>query len=120
MLMKGQDMKQLLLTAMIGLWATGAVAHSPLEATTPANEATVAEVPSEITMDFKGEIRLTRVSMTHAETHNANLDLNRFDGFVSSYAIPLQGMGSGDYLIEWRGLGADGHALNGSFSFTVE
>ena len=117
---KGLAMKQILLTALISLWAAGAVAHSPLEATTPAHEATVAEVPSEITMDFKGKIRLTRVSMTHAETTTANLDLGGFDEFVSSYAIPLQGMGSGDYLIEWRGLGADGHALNGSFSFTVE
>ena len=113
-------MKQFLRTVMIGLWATGAVAHSPLEATTPANEATVAEVPSEIIMDFKGDIRLTRVSMTHAEAQTVNLDLDGFDGFVSDYAIPLQGMGSGAYVIEWRGLGSDGHALNGSFSFTVE
>jgi len=29
-------------------------------------------------------------------------------------------MGTGNYLIEWRGLGGDGHALNGTFSFTVE
>ncbi|NSX53328.1 copper resistance CopC family protein [Parasulfitobacter algicola] len=113
-------MKQILLTAMIGLWTTGAIAHSPLETTTPANEATVAEVPSEVIMDFKGNIRLTRVSMTHAETHTVDLDLDSFDGFISGYAIPLQAMGSGEYVIEWRGLGADGHALNGSFSFTVE
>ena len=71
-------------------------------------------------MDFKGDIRLTRVSMTHAEHPSVDLDLDGFDGFISDYAIPLQSMESGVYLIEWRGLGADGHALNGSLSFTVE
>jgi|TARA_B100001059_G_scaffold107312_1_gene106967 methionine-rich copper-binding protein CopC len=113
-------MKQILLTAMIGLWATGVIAHSPLEATIPANEAVVAEVPLEVVLDFKGDIRLTRVSMTHADHPSVDLDLESFSGFISDYAIPLQGMGSGAYIIEWRGLGADGHALNGSFSFTVE
>jgi methionine-rich copper-binding protein CopC len=29
-------------------------------------------------------------------------------------------MGAGVYFVKWRGLGADGHALNGTFSFTVE
>lgn len=113
-------MKQIIFTAMVGLWATGAFAHSPLKATVPANESTVAEVPSEIVMDFKGDIRLTRVSITHAEHPSVDLDLDGFDGFISDYAIPLQSMESGVYLIEWRGLGADGHALNGSLSFTVE
>lgn len=113
-------MKQIVLTAMMGLWATGAFAHSQLEATIPADESVVAQVPSEITLDFKGDIRLTRVSMTHAGQRTGDLDLEEFDGFISDYSIPLQSMGSGVYLIEWRGLGADGHALNGSFGFTVE
>lgn len=104
----------------MGFWATGAFAHSPLEVTIPANESVIAEVPSEISMDFKGDIRLTRVSITHADHPSVDLDLDSFDGFISDYAIPLQPMGSGVYLIEWRGLGADGHPMNGSFSFTVE
>lgn len=118
--MKGETLKQIVLTAMMGFWATGAFAHSPLAVTIPANESIVAEVPSEISMDFKGDIRLTRVSMAHADHPSVDLDLDGFDGFISDYAIPLQSMGSGVYLIEWRGLGADGHTMNGSFSFTVE
>lgn len=113
-------MKQLLSIAMIGIWTSGALAHSPLEATTPANEATVAQLPSEIVMNFKGDIRLTRVGMTHADHPSVDLDLDSFDGFISSYAIPVQSLGTGLYVIEWRGLGTDGHTMNGSFSFTVE
>jgi methionine-rich copper-binding protein CopC len=113
-------MKQFLLAGMIGIWASGAMAHSPLGATTPAHEATVVDAPTEVVLDFKGKIRLTRVTMTHADHESVDLDLSGNSGFISDYAIPMQPMGSGIYIIQWRGLGADGHALNGTFSFTVK
>jgi methionine-rich copper-binding protein CopC len=113
-------MKNILLAGMIGIWATSAMAHSPLNSTTPANEAVISEAPSEVLLDFKGEIRLIRVTMTHADHPSVDLDLSGNDGFIYDYAVLFQGMGSGPYLIDWRGLGSDGHALNGSFNFTVE
>ena len=118
--MKGQTMKHIMFTAMVSLWATNAIAHSPLEATVPANEATVSKTPSEIVLDFKGAIRLTRVSMTQGNQPSVSLDLDAFSGFASDYALPVPPIGMGNYLIEWRGLGADGHPLKGSFSFTVK
>lgn len=113
-------MKTFLLAGIIGIWATGAMAHSPLDATTPANEATVTEMPSEVLMDFKGDIRLTRVAITHADTHSMDVDLGEQTAFTQEFALPMHDMGAGTYVIEWRGLGVDGHALNGSFSFSVE
>lgn len=117
---QGTKMKNILLAGMIGIWATSAMAHSPLDSTTPANEAIVAEAPSEIALDFKGNIRLTRMKMTYADNPSVNLDLSGHDGFISDYSVPMATMGSGIYVIEWRGLGDDGHALNGAFKFTVE
>ena len=102
------------------LWATGVVAHSPLSGTTPAHEAIIAEVPTEVLLEFKGDISLTRVTMTHEDHPSVDMDLTGHSGFISSYAIPVQPMGTGEYVIEWRGLGTDGHALTGSFHFTVE
>ena len=116
----GNNMKKTLLAGMIALWATGAAAHSPLDATFPANEAIVTEMPSEVLMDFKGDIRLTRVAITHADTHTMDMDLGEQTAFTQEFALPMHDMGAGEYVIEWRGLGADGHALNGTFSFTVE
>lgn len=113
-------MKSVLLAGIFAAWATGAVAHSPLSGTTPANEATIAVMPSEVVLDFKGDIRLTRLTMSHADQPSVDLDLSGFKGFISDYAIPVPSMGKGQYVIEWRGLGADGHALNGAFSFKVE
>ena len=112
-------MKKTLLTILAVIWAASATAHSPLETTIPENGATIADAPAEIVMNFKGNIRLTRVKMSHpaAET---DLDLGGHDGFVTDYAIPMQSMGEGTYEIEWRGLGEDGHPMNGTFGFTVE
>jgi methionine-rich copper-binding protein CopC len=113
-------MKTILLAGLIGIWATGAMAHSPLDGTTPANEATVAEMPIEVLMNFKGDIRLTRVAITYADTLSMDMDLGDQTAFTQEFALPMLDMGAGGYVVEWRGLGADGHALNGTFSFTVE
>ena len=113
-------MKTFLCAGMIGIWATGAMAHSPLDETTPTNEAIVTEMPTEVLMDFKGNIRLTRVSITHANKHSMDMDLGEQSAFTQEFALPMHDMGAGVYVVEWRGLGDDGHALNGTFSFTVE
>ena len=113
-------MKNLLLAGMIGIWATSALAHSPLDSTTPANEAVITQMPSEVLMDFKGDIRLTRVAITHADTHTMEMDLGEQTSFTQEFTLPMHDMGVGTYVVDWRGLGSDGHALNGTFSFTVQ
>jgi len=113
-------MKKILLAGLIGIWATSAMAHSPLDSTTPVNEATLTEMPTEVLMDFKGDIRLTRVAITHADTHSMDMDMGDQTAFTQEFTLPMQDMGAGKYVVKWRGLGADGHALNGIFSFTVD
>lgn len=118
--MKGTPMKRVMLAALIGIWSTAALAHSPLEGSTPANRAVISHPPIEVILDFKGIIRLTPVTMQFDATPGVDLDLSGHDGFISDYAIPLPTKCSGDYVIEWRGLGDDGHAMTGTFGFTVE
>lgn len=112
-------MKKLLLAGIIGFWSTSALAHSPLQETTPINEANLEEAPSEVLLKFRADIRLTRVSLSHEEQPSVDLDLAKYIGFVSSFALEIEPSGSGTYVIDWRGLGSDGHALKGSFSFMV-
>ena len=113
-------MKELLLAGLILVWASIATAHSPLKSTTPENEAIIAEAPTEIRLNFGKDIRLTRLTVTHAAGEKDKLDLGTYPGFTKRYQIPFEAVDVGKYLIEWRGLGEDGHALNGNFSFTVE
>ncbi len=113
-------MKQIATLALISMFATGAIAHSRVDTTTPENGAMIAEVPAEISINFAADIRLTRVDMTHQDHPSVRLDLGDQASFDRVFTLPLQGMGEGIYRIEWRGLGMDGHAMQGAFSFTVD
>ena len=113
-------MKNGLYAGVIAIWATTVLAHSPLDGTIPSNEAILSELPAEVLMDFKGDIRLTRVTLSHDCSRAINLDLAGQKTFAQEFALPMEDMGTGIYVVEWRGLGADGHALNGKFSFTVK
>ena len=68
-------MKELLLAGLILVWASIATAHSPLKSTTPENEAIIAEAPTEISLNFGKDIRLTRLTVTHAAGEKNKLDL---------------------------------------------
>ncbi len=113
-------MKKLATFALMTALATSAFAHSRVDTTMPENGATVAEVPAEISFDFAADIRLTRVNMIHQDHPPVRLDLGDQTSFEQEFTLPLQGMGEGTYRIEWRGLGSDGHAMQGEFSFKVE
>ncbi|CUJ38113.1 copper resistance CopC family protein [Cognatishimia activa] len=113
-------MKKLTTFALIAMLASQAFAHSNVDTTKPENGATVSEVPSEINFNFADDIRLTKVSMIHQEADSVTLDLGDHTSFGREFTLPIQSMGKGSYRIEWRGLGADGHAMRGEFTFTVD
>lgn len=113
-------MKTIILAAVIGLLATGAAAHSPLHKTVPADAAVLTVAPSQIVLGFKATIRLTRVRVTHADAPAVDLDLSAHKSFASDFSLPMEAAGSGAYAVEWRGLGEDGHAQVGSFTFVVD
>ena len=110
---------RLALTVFLALTSAQALAHSEKESMTPENGAVLDAVPETIGLRFNDGMRLTKVEMTHAETHTESLDLGTQSGFVKEFSLPLTSMGPGTYQIEWRGLGVDGHPMNGAFSFEV-
>ena len=113
-------MKKFTTIVLASFFATAAAAHSPVQSTTPINASVVAEVPAEVSIRFANDIRLTRVDMTHENHPTVVLDLGEQTSFATDYSVELDGMGSGAYVIEWRGLGADGHPMSGDFSFSVD
>lgn len=113
-------MKKLAIIALISTLATGAFAHSGVDTTIPANGAALAEVPAKISLKFTKGIRLTRVEVNHQDDPAVRLDLGDQTSFGRAFVLPLQKMGDGPYRIDWRGLGKDGHAVQGTFTFTVK
>lgn len=113
-------MKRLAIFVLVSTLATGAFAHSRVDTTTPENGAVIAEVPAEIGFNFASNIRLTRVEMTHQDHPSVKLDLGDQTSFDRVFTLPIQSMGQGNYRIEWRGLGVDGHVMRGEFTFKVD
>lgn len=98
--------------------ATGALAHSKAETTTPANESTVERVEA-IELRFDDPMRVTAITLTGPA---GDVEITRETGLdpVTEFrAIPPEIMSAGAYTVVWRGLSADGHPMQGSFDFSV-
>ncbi|WP_341863622.1 copper resistance CopC family protein [Gymnodinialimonas sp. 57CJ19] len=114
-------MKNLISASFAVALSTGiAAAHSDAMTTMPADGDTVRTAPEHVMFTFDDQIRLTRIEMTHGDTPAADLDLSDQQSFGTEFSVPVTDMGPGTYLIEWRGLGIDGHPVVGSFTFNVE
>ncbi|AEI96512.1 copper resistance CopC family protein [Roseobacter litoralis] len=108
------------LTIFLALTSAQALAHSEKESTTPANGAVVEDVPETIGLRFTDGMRLTKVEMIYASSAPKTLEVSSQSGFLKEFSLPLISMGTGIYQIDWRGLGIDGHPMNGTFSFEVK
>ena len=98
--------------------ALPALAHSRSETTTPADGEMVEKVEA-LEMRFDGPMRIIKVTLT---ADDEEVEIERETGMepVTEFkAIPTSELVPGAYEVEWRGMSADGHPMQGSFGFTV-
>ena len=110
--------RQALLGLAIAVAPVVAAAHSKSEATTPADGATVTEVP-ELSMRFDDPMRIISVMLTATDD---DIEIERETGMEPTTefrAVPLEALAPGSDRFDWRGMASDGHPMQGSFSFTV-
>ena len=94
------------------------LAHSKSETTTPSDGATVESVEA-LEMRFDGPMRIIKVTLT---SEGEELEVERETGMepVTEFrAVPASDLAPGPYEVEWRGMSADGHPMQGTFGFTV-
>ena len=117
-------MKKIISTALAMLLAVGisttTFAHTHLTETNPADGSTVTEAISELTLNFDGLVgegsfvELTSSTGQDVAVRDISIgDLN----MVATLAEPLS---NDQYTVNWSIISADGHPLQGSYSFTVE
>lgn len=98
--------------------STNAFAHSHLGATNPADGETVTEPLTQITLQFDGEIEqgsyIDVISST-GTTFEANM-LIETGVLTGTFATPLP---NDTYTVDWSIISADGHPLEGEYTFTV-
>ena len=110
--------RQTLLGLAVAIAPMVAAAHSKSEATTPADGATVTEVP-ELSMRFDDPMRIISVTLSATDD---DIEIERETGkdpATEFRAVPLEELAPGSYRFDWRGMASDGHPMQGSFSFTV-
>jgi len=95
-------------------------AHVKMNATVPADGATVASGLSEIGFVFTDAIRITLVKVAHEESATPVQQTSKLPkAFVTKAKIAVQPLAPGAYAVEWTGVGKDGHVMKGAFSFSV-
>jgi copper resistance protein C len=108
-----------LVAPVLMAFALQAHAHTHLKSAVPAKDSTVAEAPSNIVLTFSGPARLTALTVTRQDGSDEKKISPLPAEPAATLTVPAPKLTAGQYLVNWRVVGADGHAMSGKFSFTV-
>jgi len=100
-------------------FALQAQAHTHLKEAVPANGSTVTQAPSNLVLTFSGPVRLTALSIAKPDGSDEKKIAPLPEASSASITVPAPKLVAGQYLVNWRIVGADGHVMSGKFSFTV-
>ena len=100
--------------------STSAFAHSHISGTNPADGEVVTEPLQEIILEFDGDIEqgsFIDVTTTSGEEIDVQDIIIGEGTLTGTLAEPLQ---NDDYQVNWSIISADGHPLEGEFTFAVD
>lgn len=95
-----------------------AQAHTALKTSVPEDGATMQVAPLSIQLEFNGPVRLMKFELESAG-QALPVDFTPNSEPVAAYSIPSPILQPGTVTVNWSAMGADGHILSDSFSFTV-
>lgn len=102
--------------------APPASAHSALVASTPAEGETLSELPAEFSVTMNETLLASAGDAAFALRVRDEAGLYYGDGCLSivdaTMSTPAALGASGDYVMEWQVVSADGHAVGGEIPFT--
>ncbi len=97
--------------------------HNHLEKSTPAADQAVAQSPKEIRLWFAEKVdpKFSSITLMHADSTKIEIGKTHGTDDMKSIAADVPAaLASGKYLIRWRSAGDDGHAVRGTFAFSVK
>jgi copper resistance protein C len=112
-----------LLALALAAIPAAAAAHVHLVSTTPEGGENLDEPPTEVSIEFDGELdpEVSAFTVTDAdgtEVGTGAVDLTVADRNVLIGEVTIDEPGV--YTVEWEVTGTDGHTITGSFSFGVD
>lgn len=110
-----------LIAVSVLLAAGPANAHDELLSSDPAADATVEELPEQLTLTFTGALTTDAGASEVAVTDAAGTSLVGGDPVIADAVLtqPLEGEASGAITVLWKVVSSDGHPISGAYSFTV-
>ena len=103
---------------LVFAFSASAYAHTGLTSSTPADGDDIAEDVYEIVLEYNTKIESTSTVKVFNE-NNEEIDGNTMvndNVMTSGFNEPLD---NGTYTVEWKIIGADGHPIQGTYSFMV-
>ena len=109
------------LSASAALAILPSAKHATLVSSEPAANSHLASPPTRVRLVYSEPIegKLAKVSIVPATAAPMVLRAGADPRDVHAVIAPVDALGAGSYKVEWRVVSADGHAVDGTFSFTV-
>ena len=95
-----------------------ASAHNVLKSSTPADGSTLERSPSELALNFNGQVRLVKLSLKRSD-ESIDVGFKPNLTAATSFAVPVPELASGAYSLEFSVIGEDGHTVVGHFNFGI-
>src|SRR5690625_3369201 len=111
--------RSIIITLLILIMSSNTVyAHTSMTLSSPKDGEVVNEEVYEIVLEFNTRIETTSTIKVFDETETEvalNTQVND-DVMIGGFMSPLT---NGTYTVEWKIIGADGHPMQGTYSFIV-
>ena len=110
----------LLAVVCVLLLASPGSAHAELVSTSPANGERLDTAPQQITLTFSESVDLLDGGIRLLDPKGATVPTPdpAVDGHTVTWAMPAD-LPNGAYVVTWRVVSADGHPIDGAFSFGI-
>ncbi len=109
--------------ALVGGVAAGtAFAHAELVASSPANQAILAEQPPEILLTFSESVDPVGDSIRLVDAQGDPVPLGPIDQSAGDDTLRAEVPGviaDGTYVVGWQAISADSHKIRGAFTFSI-
>ncbi|MDA9351343.1 copper resistance protein CopC [Gammaproteobacteria bacterium] len=89
-----------------------ASAHNVLKSSIPADGSTLEHSPSELALDFNGQVRLVKLSLKRSD-ESIDVGFKPDLTAATSFVVPVPELASGTYSLEFSVIGEDGHTVAG-------
>ncbi|HWA21939.1 MAG TPA: copper resistance CopC family protein [Caulobacterales bacterium] len=101
------------------LLAGPAFAHGGMVETSIHDQQKFAAAPTSVKVNFEHESAITSVTLMTAAKKQIAVDFKPTKDMGKEYTIPLPQLGKGAYILSYKSVSKDGHAMSGAVSFTV-